>query len=483
VTPGPVRPAAPPLTTAQRWVVGVTAVAGMTVTLDSLVVTTALDAIRVALGASIEQLEWTVTAYVLTFAVLLMTAAALGERFGRRRMFVAGLAVFAVASAACALAPDAGALIAARAVQGAGAALVMPLSLTLLGTAVPADRRARALGVFTSVAGLAVPIGPLVGGVVVSGISWPWIFWINLPVAAVLIPLALTRIGESTGRRTPLDPGAVLLATTASLGIVWALVRGNSAGWGSAEVLSALAGGALLAAGFVAWQRRAAEPMLPLRLFGSRTFTAGTVAIFFEWGSALGALFFMAQFLRTGLGFGPLRAGLGLMPWGAMTFVVPRLVGVLIDRVGERPFIVAGLGLHAVAMTWIALVAGSGPAYRELVGPLILSGIGVAMSLPATQSAALGSVASPDIGRASGVYSTLRQLGGVFGVAVVVAAFTSTGSYLSARAFGSGFTAAMLACAALSLAGAAGGLITPRRRPGVARPAGVPSLDRGGAGR
>ncbi|MFB9446851.1 MFS transporter [Dactylosporangium vinaceum] len=461
-----------PLTTAQRWAVAVTALAGMMVSLDALVVTTALGAIRVALHASIEELEWTVTAYVLTFAVLLLTAAALGERFGRRRMFVIGLALFAVASAGCALAPDVGTLIAARAVQGAGAALVMPLALALLGTAVPADRRSRALGVFSSVAGLAVPLGPLLGGAVVTGVSWPWIFWLNVPVVAVLIPLALTRLQESSGPPARLDLGAVALATAAALGIVWALVRGNTAGWGSAEILSTLTAGVLLAVGFVWWQRRAAEPMLPMHLFGSRAFSAGNIAIFFEWGSALGALFFMAQFLQTGLGFSPARAGLGLMPWGAMTFIVPQLTGLLIGRLGERPFIVGGLGLHAAAMTWIALIAEPGLAYGQLVAPLVLSGIGVATALPATQSAALSSVAPVYVGKASGVYSTMRQLGGVFGVAAVVAAFAAGGSYRSPQSFSSGFAVAIGACAALSLVGALSGLAAPGRRPLPPAPAG-----------
>lgn len=451
----------PTLSTAQRWVVAVTALAGMMVSLDALIVTTALDAIRTALHASVEELEWTVTAYVLAFAVLLMTAAALGDRFGRRRMFITGLAVFAAASAGCALAPGVGTLIAARAVQGAGAALVMPLTLTLLSTAIPADRRATALGVFTSVAGLAVPVGPLLGGAVVTGVSWPWIFWINVALALALIPLAWARIGESFGPKAKLDPGALLLATLASFGLVWALVRGNTAGWGSTEIVSTLAGGLLLTVAFVWWQRRAAEPMLPLHLFGSRAFSVGNVAIFFEWGSALGALFFMAQFLQTGLGFSPLRAGLGLMPWGAIAFIVPQLAGAFIWRVGERPFIVAGLGLHAVAMAWIAVIAEPGMAYWQLVAPLVVSGAGVAMSLPATQSAALRMVAPRHLGKASGAYSTMRQLGGALGVAVVVAAFAANGGYGSTRAFSHGFTAAMIACAALSVAGALIGLAAP----------------------
>ncbi|GAA3284641.1 MFS transporter [Dactylosporangium vinaceum] len=452
---------APALSKTQRRVVAVTAVAGMMVTLDSLIVTTALDAIRSALHASVAELEWTVTAYVLAFAVLLMTAAALGDRFGRRRMFITGLAVFAAASAGCALAPNVATLIAARAVQGAGAALVMPLTLALLGTAIPAARRAAALGVFSSVAGLAVPVGPLLGGAVVTGVSWPWIFWINVPVALVLIPIGRRSLEESFGPRAKLDLAGVLLATLAALGLVWALVRGNTAGWGSTEVVSTFVAGLLLALAFVWWQQRAPEPMLPLRLFRSRAFSAGNAAIFFHWGSALGALFFMAQFLQTGLNFSPMRAGFGLMPWGAIAFIVPQVAGAFIRRIGERPFIIAGLGLHAAAMAWIAVIADPGMAYWRLIAPLVLSGAGVAMSLPATQSAALSGVEPRDVGKASGAYSTMRQLGGALGVAVVVAAFAEYGGYKSIQAFGHGFTAAMIACTVLSLAGAVSGLAAP----------------------
>ncbi|WP_433271549.1 MFS transporter [Actinosynnema sp. CS-041913] len=458
---------------APRWVLAVTALAGLMVTLEALVITTALSAIRTALDTSIEELEWTVTAYVLTFAVLLMTAAALGDRFGRRRVFIAGLALFAAASAACALAPDVGWLIAARAVQGAGAALVMPLALALLSAAYPPPQRARALGVFTGVTGLAVAVGPLLGGAIVTGISWPWVFWINLPAAAVLIILARTRIGESFGSRTTIDVVGLLLVTGAALGIVWALVRGNTVGWAAVEIVAASTAGVLLAVAFVRWERRAPEPMLPMGLFASRGFAAGNAGTFFLWGSALGALFFMAQFLQTALDFGPLAAGLGLMPWGATTFIVPQIAGALIGRFGERVFIVAGAGLHAVAMAWLALVADPGLAYWEMIAPLVLSGTGVAMASPATQSAALSSLAAHYLGKASGAYSTMRQLGGVFGVAVVVAAFAGIGGYESPHTFATGFAAAMAACAVLSLAGAIAGLAArdpAGTRPGSAEP-------------
>jgi EmrB/QacA subfamily drug resistance transporter len=462
----------------QRWVLALTATASFLVVLDALVVTTALSAIRVDLGASIEELEWTVSAYVLSFAVLLMTAAALGDRLGRRRVFAAGLGLFTAASAACALAPDVGWLIAARALQGVGAALVMPLTLALLGAAFPPPQRPKALGIFAGVSGLAVGLGPLLGGAVVEGISWPWIFWLNVPIGLPLAALALTRIEESFGPDTAVDAGGLALVTGGALGIVWGLVRGNSAGWGSAEVVTALAVGTLLGGAFVLWEMRAREPMLPMGLFRSRTFSGGTAAIFFHWGSALGALFFMAQFLQTGLGFTAFEAGLGLAPWGLTTFTIPQIAGRLVPRFGERPFVVGGLSLNAVSLAWIALIAEPGVAYWQLIAPLVLSGAGIAMSLVGTQSAVLSHVAPQHIGRASGTYTTMRQLGGAFGVAIIAAVFAGAGGYASAQAFSDGFGAAMGVAAALSLAGAIAGLALPgSEAPEVAPPRAVPALE------
>jgi EmrB/QacA subfamily drug resistance transporter len=460
----------------RRWVLALTSAASMLVVLDALVVSTALTSVQADLGASIGQLEWTVNAYVLSFAVLLMTGAAFGDRFGRRRVFVAGLGLFAGASVACALAPDVGWLIAARVLQGAGAALVMPLSLALLSAAFPPELRPKALGAFAAVSGLAVALGPLLGGAVVEGISWPWIFWLNVPIALMLIPPSLTRIEESLGPDSAIDVPGLALVSAAAFGLVWGLVRGNSAGWDSPEVLVALALGALLALAFVSWELRAREPMLPMRLFRSRPFAAGNAAVFFHWGSALGALFFMAQFLQTGLGFGPLEAGLGLMPWGATPVIVAQIVGRLIGRFGERPFIAAGLSLNALALVWIALIAEPDLAYWQLAAPLALSGTGIAMSIPAAQSSVLTSVAPEDIGKASGTFSTMRQLGGAFGVAVLVAVFADAGGYASAQAFSDGFVAAIGAGACLSLIGAAAGLALPRRREakGVERADGHP---------
>jgi EmrB/QacA subfamily drug resistance transporter len=450
------------------WVLALTAVASLMVALDALVVTTALSAIRLDLHASIEELEWTVNAYTLSFAVLLMSAAALGDRFGRRRWFVAGIGLFTAASAACALAPGVGWLIVARTVQGAGAALVMPLALALLSAAFAPERRAAALGLFSGVTGLAVLGGPVVGGAITQGIAWEWIFWLNVPIGLVLVPLALRRMGESFGPPARLDLPGVVLVTGGALGLVWGLVRGNAAGWASAEVLGALGAGLALVAGFVAWERRAPAPMLPLGLFRARAFAAGNTAVFFMFASLFGAVFFMAQFLQTAQGDGPLDAGVRLLPWTATLFVIAPLAGARVRRIGERPFIAGGLLLQAVGMTWIALIAEPGVAYGRLVAPLVLAGAGVSMAMPAAQSAVVGAVAREQIGRASATFNALRQLGGAFGVAILVAVFAAAGDYASPQAFADGFAPAIGVSAALSLAGAVAGAALPGWRPEAA---------------
>ncbi|MEQ0565548.1 MFS transporter [Amycolatopsis sp. NEAU-NG30] len=452
-------------TARQRWVLALTAVASMMVVLDTLVVATALPVIRADLGASVTELEWTVNAYGLTFAVLLMTAAAAGDRWGRRRVFAAGLALFGTASLVCALAPDAPTLIAGRALQGAGAAFVMPLALALLGAAFPPELRPKALGVFASASGVAVPLGPLLGGAVVEGVSWPWIFWINVPVAAVLLLLVPSRIDEGRGPDAALDLPGLVLAGLGSSGVVWGLVQGNAAGWTSPVIAGPLLGGLVVLGVFAAWQRHARHPMLPLHRFRSRRFAAGNVVIFFHWASALGAVYFMAQFLQEGLGFGPLAAGLALAPWGLTTAVVPQVAGRLAGRFGERPFIVAGLGLHGLAMLWIAVVADPGGTYWAIVAPLVLSGTGIALCLPAVQSAVLSSAEPRLIGKASGAFSAMRQFGGAFGVAIVVLGFSLSGSYASPEAFTGGFTTALVAAAVLAAAGALAGCLVSRREP------------------
>jgi EmrB/QacA subfamily drug resistance transporter len=468
----------------RTWTVVLAGLGSLMAALDTLVVATALNTIRLDLGASIEELEWTVNAYNLSLAVLLIPAAALGDRFGRRRLYAAGLALFALGSAACALAPSIGALIAARAVQGAGAALVLTLALALVSTAFPPERRGAAIGLFSAVTGLSVASGPLVGGAVVEGIDWEWIFWLNVPIGLAAVPLALTRMRESFGRDTALDIAGLVLVSAAAFGIVWGLVRANAAGWDSLEVVAALVSGALLAVAFVAWERRAPEPMLPMRFFRSRGFSAGNAAIFFTFASLFTGVFFFAQLLQTVLGYGPLDAGLRLIPWTATFISIAPIAGTLADRYGERPFMVGGLLLQAGGLVWIALITGPDIAYSELVVPLIVAGVGVSMAIPAAQNSVVGSVADEAIGKAAGANSMMRELGGVFGIAVTVAVFAGAGGYASAEAFTDGFAPAIGVAAALALAGAAAGAALPRRSaPAQSVPAhAVPALETDGRG-
>jgi len=462
-----------------RWLLGLTGVASFMVALDTLVVATALSTIRLDLGASIAELEWTVNAYNLSFAVLLMSAAALGDRFGRRRLFAAGLGLFAAASAACALAPDAGALIAARVVQGVGAAFVAPLALALAGAAFPPERRGAAIGILGAVTGLAVATGPLVGGAVVEGIDWEWIFWLNVPIGLIAIPLTLTRLEEGFGPDKALDLPGLGLVTAASFGLVWGLVRGNPAGWTSFEVVVSLAGGAVLLLAFVAWELRAREPMLPMRFFRSRAFSAGNAGIFLALASLFGAVFLMAQYLQSALGYGPLETGLRMLPWTGLVMFVAPITGSLADRFGERPFMLGGLLLQATGMGWIALVAEPDLAYSALIMPLLLSGVGIASAIIAAQSSVIGSVSTAAVGKAAGTNTMMRELGGVFGIAIAVAVFAGSGSYLSPVDFTDGFAPAMGASAALALVGAIACLGLPgRSRAGEPMPPGaVPSFE------
>jgi EmrB/QacA subfamily drug resistance transporter len=463
--------------TARRWVLGLAAVASFMVALDTLVVSTALTTIRLDLHATVEQLEWTVNAYNLSFAVLLMTASALGDRFGRRRLFAAGLVLFTIASAACALAPGVGWLIVARTVQGAGAAFVMPLALALVGAAFPAERRGAAMGALQGLTGLAVASGPVIGGAVAQGIAWQWIFWVNVPIGVLVVPFVLARIPESVGHDDALDPRGLGLITAAALGIVWGLVRGNDAGWASPEVLVSIVGGLALLAAFVAWEARARVPMLPLGLFKVRAFSAGNAGIFLTFASLFAAVFFIAQFLQNGLGYGPLGAGLRLLPWTGTLFFVAPVAGTLVDRLGERPFLVAGLALQAIGMGWIALIADPGMSYGSMVPALMIAGCGVSMAIPSAQSAAIKAVGPAAIGKAAGSSSMLRELGGVFGIAVAVAVFAGAGGYASAQSFSDGFVYAIAASAAMSLAGAFVGLGVPATRSERTAPAAATLAD------
>jgi len=447
-----------------RWTLAIVSVALFMTTLDNLVVSTALPSIRNSLGASIESLEWTVNAYTLSFCVLLLTGAALGDRFGRRRMFVIGIGAFTISSAAAALAPTTDALVFARALQGAGAALVLPLTLTLLSQAVDESQRGLALGIWSGVSGLGVALGPLVGGAVVDGFSWEYIFWLNVPIGLALMPLAARRLDESYGPDHQLDLPGLALAGLGLLGIVYGIVRGHALGWTSTTIVASLAAGALLLAAFVAWELRARAPMLPMRFFRSRAFAATngvSLAMFF---GAFGSIFLLAQFFQTAQGYSPLEAGLRTLPWTAMPIFVAPIAGVLSDRIGSRPLMAMGLALQSVAITWLAIVSDPTVAYSALVVPFVLAGAGMALVFAPAANAVLGAVRPDEAGKASGATNAIRELGGVLGVAVLASVFTANGSYATPATFTAGVTAALPVGAAVLAVGAVIALFVPAKR-------------------
>ena len=436
------------------WTLGIVSIGLFMVVLDNLVVSIALPSIHRDLGASIQTLEWTVNAYVLSYAVLLLTGAALGDRFGRKRMFIAGLTLFTVSSAAAALAPTIGLLIAARATQGVGAAIVTPLTLTLLADAFPPERRGIAIGVWSGISGIAVALGPLVGGAVVQLSSWHWIFWINVPIGLVVVPLAASRLAESHGPARRLDLRGLLLSSAGLFGIVYGLVRAQSQGWTSAEVLIALAVGALLVLVFVRSELRTSEPMLPLSFFASRGFTVTNAVSLAMYFGMFGSIFFLSQFLQNVLHNTPFQAGVKLLVWTGAAMVVSPLAGFFSERYGSRPFMVAGITLQATALGWLALLAGVHTSYVSMIGPFLLAGSGMSLVFAPAANAVLASVRTTEAGQASGATNAIRELGGVLGVAVLATVFTSHGSYASPQDFVNGLVPAMWVGTAVLGAGA-----------------------------
>jgi EmrB/QacA subfamily drug resistance transporter len=450
------------------WTLAITSIALFMVSLDNLVVTTALPVIRRELHASISQLEWTVNAYTLTFAVLLLTGAALGDRFGRRRMFTFGLLLFTAASAFAALSTSANALDIARAVQGVGGAIITPLTLTILSAAVAPERRGLALGIWGGVGGLAIAIGPLVGGAIVSGVSWHWIFWLNVPIGLVLAPLAWRQLEETRGSEKALDLPGLGLASAGLLGIVWGLVRGNDYGWTSAGIVTPLVVGALLVAAFVAWELRSPAPMLPMEFFRNRTFALTNVASLFMFFGMFGSIFLLAQFFQTVQGYSPLQSGLRILPWTAMPIFVAPIAGALSDRIGGQRLMAAGLSLQAAGLIWIAAVSTVTTPYIDLVAPFTLSGIGMALFFAPVANVVLSSVRPDQEGKASGATNAIRELGGVFGVAVLASVFAQAGGYRTPETFVHGLTTAVYIGGALVAVGAAAAALI-KSRPRVAQ--------------
>lgn len=445
------------------WTLAIVSIALFMTALDNLVVGVALPSIRTDLGGSLESLQWTVNAYTLSFAVFLITGAALGDRFGRKRMFTIGLSLFTLTSALAALAPTIEALIAARALQGLGAAMVTPLTLTLLSEAVPAAKRGVALGVWAGVSGLGVALGPFVGGAVIEGIAWQWIFWLNVPVGLLLVPLAARMLTESHGPAGRLDVPGVALAGLGLFGVTFGIIRAPEIGWTSATVVTAVTAGTVLLAAFLLWERRAPAPMLPLRFFRSRGFSATNGVAFAMFFGVFGSIFLLSQYFQTAQGYSPFEAGLRTLPWTGMPMLVAPIAGLLSDRIGSRPLMATGLALQAIALAWLSTMLDPATPYGDLVVPFVMAGTGMALVFAPSANAILQSVRPQEAGQASGATNAIREVGGVFGVAVLASVFAANGSYLSPQAFSDGVAAALPVGAAVLGVAALLALLVPGR--------------------
>jgi EmrB/QacA subfamily drug resistance transporter len=445
-----------------------TSLAYFMVTLDALVVVTALPSIHRDLGGSLGTLQWTANAYNMCYAAGIITAAALGDRLGRRRVFLAGLTLFTTASAACALAPSVGALIAFRAVQGIGAATVVPMALTLLTSAFPAERRGSAVGIWGGIAGLGVAAGPLIGGAVTQGLNWHWIFWINVPVGIVVVVGARLRLGESRGTRSRLDLPALVLVTAGIAAMVWGLVQGPQDGWGSARVAGSLALGAALVVAFLAWEARGSEPMIPLGLFRTGSFSAAAATQFLMAAAIFSAAFVISQFFQFAIGDTPLGTGLRFLPWTATPLLVAPAAGMLFDRVGARRLVIPGLVLQGLGFAWIVYLAGTAAGYGAYIAPFVIAGVGISMALPCVTTSGINAARPVWIGKAAGVMNMMQLLGATLGIAIITVVFNATGSLAGAATVTHGFRSALIVSAGLSVLGAltAVGIRSARKRPG-----------------
>lgn len=461
------------LRTAQRWTLVLGSFASFLVGLDALVVTTALPTLHQELGAGVEGLSWTINAYALAFAASILTGSTLGDRYGRRRMFIAGLAVFTIASALCALSPTIALLIAARALQGIGGGIAVPLALALIIDATPPAMRGKALGAWGAITGVAVAAGPLIGGAIVEGLVWQWIFWLNVPLGIIIAVLTTRKVREGHRIFANIDLVGLTLATLGVFGIAQALIRGNETGWVSAPILGGLIGGTIALALFVAWERRFEHPLMPMRLFHNRGFSNGCVASFVLMAGVFGLGFLTAQYLQLALHYNPLGVGLRLLPATGMALLLAPIAGRLADRIGETPLVMLGLGLEATGLLLIGALVTATSGYRTIVGPLFIAGAGIAIAFPTVTTAVMRSVSPDETAVASGISNTFRQVGAVFGVAIATAIFAAKGNYHTASEFVDGLSPAFITLGVLCAIGVLAGVVL-RRRPSAGSPRTAP---------
>lgn len=408
------------------------------VALDNLVVTNALASIRRDLGSSLENLQWVTNAYVLGFAGFLLTAAGLGDRFGRRKIFLIGITAFTIASLGCGLSDSTAALIVFRALQGVTAAAVLPISLTLLTVAVPPEKRGVAIGLWSAISSLAVAVAPLAGGAITTGLDWHWIFLVNVPIGIVALPLVWKVLAESRGGAATLDILGLLLAGTGVLSLVWAIVNGGEHGWTSPRVVTGFVAAAVLLVGFLFWERRSQAPMLPLSLYRIKAFSLANLVSLALFFGLFGPIFLIAQYLQVARGHSAFEAGLWTLPWAVMPMLIAPFSGKFAPRVGSGVLMAAGLFVSGVGLAWFAAVAGVGASDWEFVAPFVLAGAGMGLVFAPTAILVMTSVPPQQAGKASGANTTVRELGGALGIAVCTSIFAASGDYETPQGFTDG---------------------------------------------
>jgi EmrB/QacA subfamily drug resistance transporter len=395
-------------------------------------------------------------------------------------VYVVGLALFTAASAACALAPDANLLIAFRAIQGIGAAIVMPLSLTILTSAFPIEKRGAVVGIWGGIAGVAVAAGPLIGGGITQGLNWHWIFWVNVPIGVAATVGAALRLPESYGPRARLDVPALVLVSGGVAVLIWGLVQGGQNGWGTSENLVGLFLGAVMLAGFVWWESRAVEPMIPLSLFKRISFSSAVTTQFFMAAAIFSAAFLTSQYFQFARGNSPLGTGLRFLPWTGTPLVIAPIAGALSDRLGARALIVPGLLMQAFGFGWMVHLAATSAPYTSFIIPFVIAGVGISMALPSVTAGGLNAVPPDLLGKAAGTLNTMQQFGAVFGVAVVTAVFNAHGSLATSAAVTSGCRPALAVSAGVSALGAVAAVgIRRARAAGAGRPVEAEQEDEG----
>jgi EmrB/QacA subfamily drug resistance transporter len=426
--------------------------------LNNLVLGVALPSIQRSLHAGMTELQWFMNAYTLAFSVLLIPFSIMGERFGRKKMFLAGVVLFTLGSVLCGLSQSSLQLILSRAVQGIGGAAIVPLSLTLVNAGFPAHRRAAAVGIWSGISGLGLSIGPLIGGLIVEGAPWQMIFWVNVPVGLLALLFGSFWLTETKGERKPLDlPGVLLLAAGLS-GIVFGLEQGNTAGWTSLKVTGSLVTGTILLILFYLWERNRETPYIRFALFRSRRYTAYILAGFWMNAGIFGAIFLLTLFLQQAQGYSPLEAGVRTMVWTGCTMICAPLAGVATGRFGSRKVLTVGMTAQALALAGFAVMiatAGVNVPFLWLAPLMMLAGAGMGLSFTPLAHGVMSSVPEQSSGEASGVSNATRELGGVFGIAISGLIFQSGTAIRTPDDFGSHLVPALWSSAGMIVLGAA----------------------------